>query len=142
VQPDELDSLGGMCTFSRPRQLCFASEALSWGGEPEATRTERLALDTLDAYAAAPAHERSYSHEAGARIDLALARISNGEVDGAAEALVPVLELPPAQRIHSMVTERERVRTALSTLQDPGRDALELAGAIEAFTSQRLTRTR
>ncbi|MGH3805867.1 MAG: hypothetical protein ACRDRU_04335 [Pseudonocardiaceae bacterium] len=142
VQPDELDGLGGMCTFSRPRQLCFAAEALSWGGPPEAARTERLALDTLDAYARAPAHDRSYSHEAGARISLATARISHGEIDGAAEALAPVLELPPAQRIHSMVTDVERVRTTLGTLQDPGRDAIELAGAIEAFTTERLARTR
>jgi hypothetical protein len=142
VQPDELDSLGGICTFTRPRQLCFATEALSWGGQPEATRTERLALDTLDAYAAAPAHARSYSHEAGARIDLTIARVLRGEVDGAAEALTPMLELPPAQRIHSMVTEVERVRTALSAIKDPGRDATELAGAIEAFTSQRLTRAQ
>jgi hypothetical protein len=72
----------------------------------------------------------------------ATTRISRGEVDGAAEALTPVLELPPAQRIHSMVTEVERVRTALSALQDPGRDAIELAGAIDAFTSQRLTRAQ
>ncbi|MGH3904902.1 MAG: hypothetical protein ACRDTE_12035 [Pseudonocardiaceae bacterium] len=41
VQPDELDTLGGTCTFSRPRQLYFAAEALSWGGQPEATRAER-----------------------------------------------------------------------------------------------------
>ncbi len=142
VQPDELDSLGGMCTFSQPRQLYFAAEALSWGGQPEATRAERLALDTLDAYAAAPVQDRSYGHEAGTRIALATARISHGEVDGAAEALAPVLELPSAQRIHSIVTAMERVRTTLSALQDPGRDAIELAGAIEAFTSQRLTRAR
>ncbi|MGH3865300.1 MAG: hypothetical protein ACRDQ4_04015 [Pseudonocardiaceae bacterium] len=142
VQPDELDSLGGMCTFSRPRQLYYAAEALSWGGRPEATRAERLALDTLDAYATAPAHDRSYGHEASTRIVLATARISHGEVDGAAEALAPVLELPPAQRIHSIVTEMERVRTTLSALHDPGRDTIELAGAIDAFTSQRLARTR
>ena len=139
VQPDELDGLGGMCTFSRPRQLCFATEALSWGGQPEATRTERLALD---AYAAAPVHERSYSHEASTRIALATARISHGEVDGATEALAPVLELPPAQRIHSIVTEVERVRTTLSSLQDPGRDAIELASAIEGWTVERLTQPR
>ncbi len=142
VQPDELDGLGGMCTFTRPRQLFFAAEALSWGGQPEATRAERLALEALDAYAAAPAQDRSFGHEANTRIALAIARVSHGEVDGAAEALAPVLELPSAQRIHSMVTEVERVRTALNALQDPGRDAIELAGAIEAFTSQRLTRAR
>ncbi len=142
VQPDELDSLGGMCTFSWPRQLCFATEALSWGGEPEATRTERLALETLDAYATAPAQDRSFGHEASTRSNLAIARVLHNEIDGAAEALVPVLELPPSQRGHGIVTSLERVRTALSTLQDPGRDAIELAGAIEAFTSERLTQPR
>ncbi|MGH3865668.1 MAG: hypothetical protein ACRDQ4_05920 [Pseudonocardiaceae bacterium] len=142
VQPDELDGLGGMCTFSRPRQLYFAAEALSWGGQPEATRAERLALDALDTYATAPAQDRSVGHEAGTRSALAIARVFHGEVDGAAEALVPVLELPSPQRCHGIVTAVERVRTALSALQDPGRDAIELAGAIEAFTSQRLTRAR
>jgi hypothetical protein len=142
VQPDELDGLGGMCTFTRPRQLFFAAEALSWGGESEATRAERLALEALDAYAAAPTQDRSFGHEASSRSTLAIARVFRGEVDGAAEALVPVLKLPSAQRTHGVVNTMERVRTALSTLQDPGRDAIELAGAIEAFTSQRLARAR
>ncbi len=142
VQPDELDGLGGMCTFTRPRQLYFAAEALSWGGQPEATRAERIALEALDAYASAPAQDRSFGHEANTRIALAIARVSHSEIDGAAEALAPVLELPPAQRTHGIVTAVERMRTTLSTLQDPGRDAIELAGAIEAFTSQRLARAR
>ncbi|MGH3802733.1 MAG: hypothetical protein ACRDTD_21930, partial [Pseudonocardiaceae bacterium] len=132
--------LGGMCTFTHPRQLFFAAEALSWGGQPEATRAERLALEALDAYATAPAQDRSFGHEASSRSTLAIARVFRGEVDGATDALVPVLKLPPAQRTHGVVNTVERVRTALSALQDPGRDAIELAGAIEAFTSQRLTR--
>jgi len=139
VQPDELDSLGGMCTFSRPRQLCFSTEALSWGGQPEATRTERLALETLDAYATAPAEDRSFGHEASTRSNLAIARVFHGQVDGAVEALVPVLKLPPTHRGHGIVTSIERVRTALSAIKDPGRDAIVLAGAIEAFTAERLT---
>jgi hypothetical protein len=40
------------------------------------------------------------------------------------------------------VTAMERVRTTLSALQDPGRGAIELAGAIEALTSQRLAPIR
>ncbi|MGH3912729.1 MAG: hypothetical protein ACRDTC_04870 [Pseudonocardiaceae bacterium] len=142
VQPDELDSLGGTCTFSRPRQLYFAAETLSWGGQPEATRAERLALEALDAYATAPAQDRSFGHEANTRIALAIARVSDGKVDGAVEALAPVLELPSAQRTHGIVIAVERMRTTLSALRDPGRDTIELAGAIEAFTSQRLARAR
>ncbi|MGH3902179.1 MAG: hypothetical protein ACRDTA_28800 [Pseudonocardiaceae bacterium] len=54
MEPDELDSLGGLCTFNRPRQLYYAADALAWGGEAEANHTERLALEVLDAYAGAP----------------------------------------------------------------------------------------
>jgi transposase len=68
--------------------------------------------------------------------------VAQGEVDGAAEALGPVLALPPAQRDHTIVTSVERVRTALSAITDSGRDAIALAGAIEAFTAERLTQPR
>lgn len=96
----------------------------------------------LDAYAAAPAHTRSYGHEAGTRIALATARISHGEVDGAAESPRPSAGTPPAQRIHSIVTAMERTRITLSTLRNPSRGTIELAGAIEAFTSERLALAR
>ncbi|MGH3569384.1 MAG: hypothetical protein ACRDRH_25855 [Pseudonocardia sp.] len=139
VVSDDLDSLGGICTFSRPRQLYFAADALSWGGLSAATHAERVALETLDAYATAPAEERSFGHEAGTRSALAIARVFRGEVDGAAKALGPVLALPTIQRGHGIVMSVERVRTALSTVTDPGRDIVDLVGAIEAFTTERLT---
>ncbi|MGH3941846.1 MAG: hypothetical protein ACRDTG_25115 [Pseudonocardiaceae bacterium] len=60
------------------------------------------------------------------------------EVDGATEALGPVLALPSAQRDHNIVTAVERVRTALAAVTAPGRDILDLADAIEAFTTERL----
>ncbi|MBV9010862.1 MAG: hypothetical protein JO272_02220 [Pseudonocardiales bacterium] len=72
MEPDELDGLGGICTFSRPRQLYFAAETLCWGGQPEATRAEGLALEALDAYTAAPA----FGDEARPRSTLAIARVS------------------------------------------------------------------
>ncbi|MGH3900826.1 MAG: hypothetical protein ACRDTA_21800 [Pseudonocardiaceae bacterium] len=139
VQPDELDTLGGVCTFSRPRQLYYAADALSWGGTAEANRTERLALDALDAYAGAPAPDRAFGGVAGTRSVLAVARVFQGEIGGAAEALAPVLELPVAQRIHGIVTSVEHVRTALRSVDNPGRDVTELAGAIEGWTAERLT---
>jgi len=81
-------------------------------------------------------------NEATARCALAVARVARGDVDGAAEALGPVLALPPAQRDHSIVTSVERVRTTLSAITDPRRDAIALAVAIEAFTVERLTQSR
>jgi hypothetical protein len=142
AEPDELDSLGGVCSFSRPRQLYYAAAAFSWGGAAEANHTERLALDALDAYATAPAQDHNFAAEAGTRSALALARVGQGHADGAGEALRPVLDLPPSQRIHKIVTSVERVRTTLRTLKDPGRDAIELAGAIEGWTAERLTQPR
>ncbi|MGH3722014.1 MAG: hypothetical protein ACRDRI_24850 [Pseudonocardiaceae bacterium] len=138
VQPDELDILGGLCTFSLPNQLNYAAEALSWGGAPEAGHAERFALESLDAYSATfPGG--SFRNEANARCSLAVARVARGEVEGAVDALGPVLALPAAQRGHTVVTAVERVRTALSTMKDPGRHVIDLASAIEAFTTERLT---
>jgi hypothetical protein len=139
VEPDELDSLGGLYTFS---QLYFAADALAWGGEAEASHTEWLALEALDAYAGAPNQDRAFGDEAGTRSALAVERVSRHEIDGAAEALAPALELPPPKRIHGIVTSVEHVRTALATVEDPGREVAELAGAIEGFTSERLARQR
>ncbi|MGH3701660.1 MAG: hypothetical protein ACRDQY_19805, partial [Pseudonocardiaceae bacterium] len=118
-----------------PNQLNYAAEAFSWGGAPEAAHAERFALESLDAYSATfPGG--SFRNEAGARCALAVAR---GEVEGAVDALGPVLALPAAYRDHTVVTAVERVRTALSTTKDPGRHVIDLAGAIEAFTTERLT---
>ncbi|MGB6165783.1 MAG: hypothetical protein WCF33_14020 [Pseudonocardiaceae bacterium] len=139
VQHDELDSFGGMCMFSRPRQLYLAADALAWGGQPTASETEHLALAALEAYIDLPPGQRAFGMEAGARSALAVARVLRREIEGAAEALSPVFELPPAKRIHGIVASVEHVRTALRAVRDPGRDATELAGAIEGFTSERLT---
>lgn len=142
VQPDELDRLGGLCTFSRPRQLYLAADALTWGGEAEASHTERLALEALDGYADAPDQDRAFGDESGTRSTLAVARVLLREIDGAAEALAPVLELPPPKRIHGIVTSVEHVRIALRAVENPGRDATDLAVAIEDFTSKRLALQR
>lgn len=143
VQPDELNALGGLCIHSLPNQLMYAAEALSWGDADEAGHAERFALEALDSYVAAvPAG--LFRHEATARCALAVARVTRREVDGATEALTPVLALPAPQRDATIVTAVERVRTALRTVTDPGtvtgpgRDVIDLAGAIEAFTAERM----
>ncbi|MGH3833846.1 MAG: hypothetical protein ACRDRS_25975 [Pseudonocardiaceae bacterium] len=138
VQPDELDSFGGVCTFSRSRQLYLAADAFACGGCAMASETERLALDALDAYTASPPEHRAFGMEAGARSALAVARVLRREIEGAAEALGPVFELPSAKR-NGIVASVERVRNVLHTIDSSGRVATELAGAIEGFTAERLT---
>lgn len=140
VQLDELDSLG--LTFSWPRQLYLAADALAWGGPSTAPETERLALEALDAYMDSPPEHRAFGMEAGARSALAVARVLRREIEGATEALAPVFELPPANRIRGIVASVEHVRGALHTINESGRDATELASAIEGFTSQHLAPER
>lgn len=138
LRPDELDSLGGLCTFTRPRQLYYAADALARAGPAEAEHTERMANEALDAYSVAPAQDRAFGDEAGTRCALAIARVQRGQFDGAAEAVAPVLDLPPAQRIHGIVTSVDHVNTALQQIERPGRTATELLDAIQAFSSERL----
>jgi len=142
VRPDELDGLGGLCTFTRPRQLYYAADSLSWGGYDESDHTERLAVAALEAYDHAPESDRSFGDEAGARCALAMARIARREIEGAAEAVAPVLELPPAQRIHGVVIAVENVHRALVDLGSEARAAADLAGALHSFGAERLVMPR
>jgi hypothetical protein len=134
AEGDELDELGGLCTFSRPRELYYAAEALAWAADAE--HAERLALEALEAYAASPA-DRAFGDEAGTRCALAVARLSRGEIDGASEAVAPVLIMPVTQRIHGVVVAVDNVATALRGVGD-GRPAAELADALHTFGSERL----
>jgi len=139
---DELDELGGLCTFTRPRELYYAADALAWAGAAEADHTAALATEALDGYAIAPEDDRAYGDQAGARCALARARLARGQIDGAAEALAPVLELPCEQRIHGIVTSVEQVRRAVAALPSAGRDGAELADQLHVHATERLALTR
>ena len=131
--PDELDELGGLLTFARPRQLYYAADATIWlPGEEE--RAEREAAEAVDAYEHAEEAERSFTDEAGSRADLALARAGRGNLDGARAALRPVLDLPPAQRTPSMTVNALRVHAALRDPRYHGSPAArEAQEEIEVF---------
>ncbi|MFD9894264.1 hypothetical protein ACFWY9_33360 [Amycolatopsis sp. NPDC059027] len=138
VQPDDLDEFGGLCTFNRPRQLYYAAEALAWTGTEQSVQTERFALEALEAYETAQGSDRAFGDEAGARCALAMARIMDGQLDGAADALIPVLELPVSLRTHGVVTAVQHVNDALMQLNSDSRAAGELAESIHTFATQRL----
>jgi hypothetical protein len=112
AQADDLDDLGGIMTFTMPRQLYYAADTRVWlpGAEE---RAERAAAEAVGAYERADTKERSFSDEAGARADQALARANRGDLDGAAEALRPVLSLPSDQRIGGIIASVMRVHAAL-----------------------------
>ncbi|MFD7897425.1 hypothetical protein [Streptomyces sp. NPDC059743] len=71
---------------------------------------------------------------AGAQCDLALVRLFSGDVDGAAEAIRPVLDLPASHQNNGIVVSAMRVRQARTC--NPAQTAVvarDLRAEIEAF---------
>ena len=132
VRHDEVDELGGICTFGRARQLYYAADALAWLPS-EADEGERYSTRAVDAYADTTGPEWAFGDQAGSYTDLAIVRIARGELEGAAEAVRPVLDLPTEQRMNGIVISVMRVHKALtrSPLAADGRDLQE---QIEMFT--------
>lgn len=120
VIEDDLDNLRGMCRFSYARQLYYAADAgaslpgLQAGNDELASQTEAYAADAIAAYENAPLDEKSFGDEAGSRTDLAVTRICVNDLEGAREALQPVLGLPVTQRIHGVVTSLINVHRAIT----------------------------
>ncbi len=104
-----------------------------------AQHTERIATEALDAYDTGTGRRaRVRRREAGTRCDLARwARVHRR--DRRCAALAPVLDLPPAQRIHGIVTSAEHVQRALLQAEKPGPAMADLRGALENFTATRLS---
>ncbi|GIJ30507.1 hypothetical protein Vqi01_56690 [Micromonospora qiuiae] len=132
VRPDEMDEMGGICTFNQPRTLYYASDALAWL-PGEAATTERYALQAVQAYADRYDPAWAFGDQAGSHTNLAIARVANGELDAAADALEPVLDLPADQRINGIVHSVRRVHQAI-TRAGHANDARGLIDGIEHFT--------
>ncbi|MDX6743626.1 hypothetical protein [Actinocorallia sp. A-T 12471] len=134
VRGDELDALGGIMSFTHPRQLYYVADTRIWlpGAERQAAEA---AVEAISAYEAAPPDDRSFSDEAGARTDLALSRAASGDLDGALDALQPVFDLSHAQRIGGVISSMQRVHAALGApnYRDV-RTAKTARAEIEAFT--------
>jgi hypothetical protein len=125
--------LGGC--FQVERGLYYAADAgvvlpVQLSGSPLASRAEGYASAAIAACATTAAP--SFGDQAEAHAALAIARIRGGDVDGAGEALEPVLSLPAAMRINGVVSCVTSVHRALSGV--PGSPvAAQTQQAIEAF---------
>lgn len=132
VRPDELDAIGGICTFSQPRTLYYAADALAWLPE-EAASAEEYATRAVNAYADPHDPAWAFGDQAGSHADLAIARVAGRDLDAAAEAVAPVLDLPAEQRINGIVHSVRRVHQAI-TRAGLAQDARNLIDGIEHFT--------
>ncbi|MFG2227684.1 hypothetical protein [Streptomyces sp. NPDC048644] len=97
----------------------------------------------VDTFSDTESPDWAFGDQAGAQCNLALSRLHSGELEGAAEAVRPVLDLPPTRRNRGIVLSATRVGAALmkSTAQD-ATAARDLRGEIEAYESNRLVLPR
>jgi tetratricopeptide (TPR) repeat protein len=138
----DLDELGGICNFSRARQLYYAADAGASlvGSHADASsqrtlygKTESYALEAITAYESAPSGEKSFGDEAGARTDLAIARARVGSLDGALEAVQPVLDMPASQRIRGVIGSVVNVHRTITATSPDAPIAREIQEAIEDY---------
>lgn len=131
VRPNELDEMGGITTFSKPRQLYFAADALIWLPD-ESSAAENYARQAVAAYSDPTDPDWAFGDAAGSHTALAIARIGRGEVDGANDALIPVLDLPTEQRINGIIHSVNRVHRALNRMSTSA-DSREIQERIELY---------
>ncbi|WP_245721503.1 helix-turn-helix domain-containing protein [Nocardia crassostreae] len=115
------DEVGGVFGFNQPKSHYYAGATYIHLGraEPALEHTRRA----IDLYANGPTEQRSYGAESLARVDSAAAHLINGSLDGAAEALQPVLQLEEDKRIAQL---EERLTGLRQRLTKPEyRDAVE-----------------
>src|SRR5205823_2097898 len=115
LNEDDLLPLGGEFGFSRASQHYLAGSTLL-----EITGAEHDAIAELERatelYEAGPVEGEDHSFELRmlTQIELAVARLRVGELDGAKPTLRPVLALPPGQRIDPLPQRLETVRAELA----------------------------
>lgn len=140
ARSDEFDEFGGVLSFPLPKQLYYAGTTYVLLGENH--HAQRHALDAIARYESGPAAARSYGDESLARLDVAAARVALGDLDGAHEAIAPVLALPAERRIRQLVVGLARVRSALAVPQF-ARAALarSLAAELDEFRANEAARS-
>ena len=131
-QKDEVEQFGGLLSFPVAKQEYYLGGTFALLGEY--VEAERHATAAVERYAAGPREERSYGDEALAIMDLATAKLAQGDLDGAAERLRQILALPPALRIQQLGKAMDRVAASLRQPDFAGnRDARELADLARSY---------
>jgi hypothetical protein len=116
VVPDDLDALGGLFTYSQEKQLYYLVEAEALLGHGDAALATQAEL-AVQGFSDPDAPSWAFGDLAGSQCDLALVRLNGGDIEGAAAAIRPVLDLPSSHRNNGIVVSAQRVRRALTSDQ-------------------------
>jgi hypothetical protein len=132
---DDLLPLGGEFSFSEASHHYLAGSTFLEmpGAEGEAIAELECATDL---YAAGPGEGEHHSFELRmlAHVELGVAQLRAGELDGAKSALVPVLALPPGKRIDPLPQRLEMISSELARPRYQGSPQVsDLAEEIEDF---------
>jgi hypothetical protein len=130
-----LDDVGGELAFGEERRLLSAAATHLALGQLD--QVEHAASQAIDRFAEIPIANRWMPGEYGARIDLIVARTWQGNIEGAEEALAPVLTLPSEQRTGRLAGRLRGLRRSLSQPRYRGSAAVEqLDEQIELFVRE------
>lgn len=144
IIPDELDSMGGLMAFPLAKQHYYAAGTYVYLGDSDdvaITMAETEANSALELYADPRSSDWSFSDQAGAQAELALARVHRGELAGAKDALAPVLALEPDRRIGGILASANRVHQALREARFArAQEATDLREEIESFSTRSAAR--
>ncbi|MBF6229283.1 hypothetical protein IU470_29860 [Nocardia abscessus] len=108
------DQPGGMMAFPIGKQAYSAANAHLWlGGDRNYAIAETLADESLQLYLEDPPEQRRLGEMSLARLDLAVARLLQRDLDGAAEQIEAVLETGGQRRVESVGRRLRQISTAL-----------------------------
>ncbi|MEU8868633.1 hypothetical protein [Streptomyces umbrinus] len=137
VVPDDLDALGGLFTYSQEKQLYYSVEAEVLLGNGDAQLAAQAEL-AVQGFSNPDTPFWAFGDLAGSQCDLALIRLYGGDVEGAAAAIRPVLDLPTSHRNNGIVVSAQRVRRALTSDQvSTAIAARDLRAEIEVYPPTR-----
>jgi hypothetical protein len=126
------DQIGGEFGWGPARQAMCSASALLLIGDAAAA-----AMRAAEAIRLHGSDKTGSLVDMTARVDLAHAELTCGQLDAAQDALQPVWLLAPPHRRYSLVRRLEGVETALAGPQYlNAREAVALAGQIRAFATQ------
>ncbi|MFH8934132.1 hypothetical protein [Streptomyces griseosporeus] len=137
VVPDDLDQLGGLFVYASEKQLYYDVESRALLGQGNG-QLAAMAESAVAGFSDPAAPNWAFGDLAGAQCNLALVRLFGGDLDGAADAIRPVLDLPPSHRNNGIVVSAVRVKNALaSSAARTAVVARDLRAEIEAFPTSR-----